>query len=194
MKHIKSFKIFENRQSDEEIHALCKKYIISNYSINSDGSIDVYGDIHLYNYGLDKIPLNFNRVDGDFTCSNNKLTSLEGSPNYVGGYFNCNRNKLRTLKDGPKEVKGNYYFQYNNLVSLEGFPDYLGSNFYCGNNPVFELWRLFRTNEDVELFNWYDIIRDEYTDQPKIVLQRLNAFLDQVGKDRVESIKGYVNI
>ncbi len=32
------------------------------------------------------------------------------------------------------------------------------------------------------------------TDQPKIVLQRLNAFLDQVGKDRVEKVPGYINI
>ncbi len=62
-------------------------------------------------------------------------------------------------------------------------------------NPVYELWKLFETNEDVELFNWYDIVRDEYTDQPKIVLQRLNAFLDQVGKDPViYGVKGYITI
>ncbi len=106
----------------------------------------------------------------------------------------CGYNKLRTLKDGPKDVQGDYYCQYNNLVSLEGFPDYLGGTFYCFGNPVEELWNLFQTKDDVELFNDYDIVRDEYTKEPKIVLQRLNAFLDQVGKDRVENVPGYINI
>ncbi len=78
--------------------------------------------------------------------------------------------------------------------STQGFPDYLGGYFYCLGNPVWELWNLFRSKDDVELFNWYDIVRDEYTNKPKIVLQRLNAFLDQVGKDRVEKVKGYINI
>ncbi len=126
MKYLKDFKIFENRQSDEEIHSLCKKYEIRNYTINPDGTIDV-DSVDLYDKDLNKIPLNFNRVERYFDINNNNLTSLEGSPNYV-------------------------------------------------------------------LFNWYDIVRDEYTDQPKIVLQRLNTFLDQVGKDRVEKVPGYINI
>ncbi len=199
MKYLKEFKIFENKRTHKEmakileIHFLCEKYGIYNYTINPDGSIDV-GNVDLYGLELQKIPLKFNRIDSNFYIGGNNLTSLEGSPNYVVGNFSCSSNKLRTLKDGPKEVQGNYYCQHNNLVSLEGFPDYLGGIFYCGDNPVWELWRLFETNEDVELFNWYDIVRDEYTDQPKIVLQRLNAFLDQVGKDRVESVKGYITI
>ncbi len=171
-----------------------QKIEIENYTINPDGSIDVDRTVYLTGKNLDKIPLKFNRVEGNFYCSINNLYSLKGSPNYVGGNFCCSTNNLRTLKYGPKEVKGDYGCFDNNLVSLEGFPDYLGGSFYCMGNPVYQLWKLFETNEDVELFNDYDIVRDEYTDQPKIVLQRLNAFLDQVGQDRVEKVPGYINI
>ncbi len=211
MKYLKEFKIFENRQSDEEIHKLCKEYNIRNYTVNLDGSIDVDGDVDLYYYTglqtkgrpsihscLNKIPLKFNRVEGFFDCRFNKLTSLKGSPNYVVGNFYCGNNLLRTLKDGPKEVMGDYDCQYSGttsgIVSLEGFPDYLGGHFNCRGNMVHELWDLFRTKDDVELFNWYDIVIDEYTERPKVVLQRLNAFLDQVGKDRLENLKKYYHI
>ncbi len=194
MKHLIKYKIFENRQSDEDIQKIIMDNIILKATINADGSVDVGGRVNLFSKELDKIPLNFGKVERYFNCESNNLTSLKGSPYYVYGAFSCGSNNLRTLKDGPKEVGGDYYCSDNNLVSLEGFPDYLGGNFYCSLNPVQALWNLFRTKEDVELFNWYDIVIDEYTDQPKIVLQRLNAFLDQVGKDRVEKVPGYINI
>ncbi len=44
---MKYLKYFENRQSDEEIHKLCKEYNIRNYTVNLDGSIDVHNGIWL---------------------------------------------------------------------------------------------------------------------------------------------------
>ncbi len=66
MKYLKDFKIFENRQSDEEIHTLCKKYVIFNYSINSDGSINCTRGVFLNGENLYKIPIKFNRVDNEW--------------------------------------------------------------------------------------------------------------------------------
>lgn len=64
----------------KKIKQECKKYAIINYRINSNKSIDVFSDVNLLKLNLTKIPLTFNKVHGDFNCSDNKLTSLYRSP------------------------------------------------------------------------------------------------------------------
>ena len=97
------------------ISLICKQYGITNYTINSDGSIDVNGDVYLYDKGLTELPLTFNKVSGSFDCSSNNLTSLNGSPKWIGGWFSC---------------------QYNQLTSLEFSPDYIGGFFDCTGNKL----------------------------------------------------------
>ncbi len=80
---------------EQEIHKICKSYEIENYSINSDGSIDVDGDVRLPNKKLIKLPIKFNKVSGSFDCSWNNLISLENSPIEVGGDFICDLNRLK---------------------------------------------------------------------------------------------------
>jgi hypothetical protein len=99
----------------ETIHDICKRYNITNYTINDDGSINVNGRVDLHNKGLTELPLTFNKVSGDFFCRFNQLTTLKGSPRWVGGSFYCN---------------------YNQLTSLEFSPDYVGGNFYCNGNDL----------------------------------------------------------
>ena len=127
------YRIYINEMiSEQEIHDICKKYDITNYSINPDGSIDVEGDLYLYNMNLDKLPLKFNKVNGYFGCSNNNLTSLEGCPNYVGRWFSCNDNNLTSLKGCPNYIGGTFYCGGNPLESLEGYNgDY--DKLYCDN-------------------------------------------------------------
>jgi hypothetical protein len=81
----------------QEIHNICKRYYIGNYSINPDGSIDVDGDVDLSYKNLDRIPIKFGVVTGMFYCNNNNLTSLENCPNEIKSWFNCSYNKLRSL-------------------------------------------------------------------------------------------------
>ena len=76
MKYLKLFEGFENT----DIVNICRKYNISNYVVNPDGSIDVYGIVNLRNNNLTKLPLKFNKLNGYFDCRYNKLTTLEGSP------------------------------------------------------------------------------------------------------------------
>ncbi len=107
--------------TNQEIHDICKKYSIENYSINSDGSIDVNGNVNLYKRGLSKIPLKFNKVSGYFDCSYNKLTDLENFPNEIKSWFNCSYNKLTSLKGVPEKVYDMFYCGGNPLESLDGY-------------------------------------------------------------------------
>jgi len=122
--------------SVDNIHKICKEYGIKNYTVNTDGSIDVDGDVSLFGIGLTKLPLKFNHVSGYFNCYVNKLTSLEGCPQSVSGDFYCNTNKLTTLEGGPKSVGGAFSCSDNNLTTLEGSPQSVGGYFNCGYNKL----------------------------------------------------------
>ncbi len=142
------------------VEEICKKYHITNYTINLDGSIDVDDNVNLSNYVLDKMPLKFNKVSGDFYCQSNGLTTLKGSPKYVGGSFYCQKNKLTSLLGGPKSVGRLFNCSNNGLITLEegnlietksfdcsnnkltdlkGSPKSIGGDFRCDENNIFSL-------------------------------------------------------
>jgi hypothetical protein len=147
-------------------------------------------------------------VSGGFYCDNNRLTNLEGCPKSVGGNFYCNKNRLTSLEGCPKSVGGGFYFSANRLISLIGCPksvngdfdcrfnkietfeglDFIsiGRSFYCDWNPICEVWNLFRDHTKFEFFNDCDPIRGRV-----IILDRLNFFLDYIGKETVTKVKGY---
>ena len=76
---------------------------------------------------------------GDFYCSNNNLTSLEGAPSVVNNDFYCSNNKLTSLEGAPSAVKGDFVCSYNKLTSLEGAPSVVNGGFYCSNNNLTSL-------------------------------------------------------
>jgi hypothetical protein len=126
---MKYLKYFEN---NTDIDAICHKYGIEDYTINSDGTVDVYGDVNIYNRRLTKLPLKFGYVSGGFWCYGNLLTTLEGAPMEVGGAFNCTNNQLTTLEGGPRKVGGSFYCYINKkLTSLKGAPEEVGGDFSC---------------------------------------------------------------
>jgi len=89
-----------------------------------DGRYDVQGEVDFGSIGLKSlldIPVRIRKVSGDFRCSENNLTSLEGDPEEVGKDFVCWGNQLLTLKGAPRYVGGGFYCQDNNLTSLEDF-------------------------------------------------------------------------
>jgi hypothetical protein len=133
MKYLKKF-----NESVENIESICEKYGIENYTINFDGSIDVDGNVDLYDKKLTELPLLFNRVTGDFICATNQLTSLKGCPRYVGGVFSCSFNELTTLEGGPSKVVIQYNANRNELISLKGAPTEV-SDFRCSANKLVSL-------------------------------------------------------
>ena len=120
------------------INAVCKKYNIQNYTINDDFTIDVDDNIDISFESLSKIPLCFNKVYGDFVCSFNRITSLEGSPKSVANFY-CNNNQLTTLKGGPESVSGSFYSHVNKLVSLKGAPESVSGSFCSHDNKLVSL-------------------------------------------------------
>ena len=209
MKYLKYFK-----ESKEDIHSLCKKYDIRNYTINEDGSIDVDGNVYLNGKKLIELPLKFGKVSGDFSCHFNNLTSLEGSPREVGGHFSCGYNQLITLEGSPLSVGGIFNCYGNKLTSLSGISKYIsGGGIYCpynklrdvrgvkdgwrgyidiDNNPVHEIFKLFpeeRCDEVIEYLNEHDVIRDGKV----VVLQALELVFHEMGLEvpEIDEIEGY---
>lgn len=74
---------------------------------------------------------------GDFTCSANKLSTLIGGPTQVGNTYSCARNQLRDLRGAPKKVK-NFICSFNQLTSLKGAPTEINC-FNCSHNDLTSL-------------------------------------------------------
>jgi hypothetical protein len=76
--------------------------------------------------------------DGDFSCYDCNLTSLEGAPKEIIGNFYCCRNDLVSLKGVP-EVVDRDFSCYNNseLLSIQNINHYvkkIGASFVADNN------------------------------------------------------------
>ena len=100
--------------NNTNIEAWCDKMGIENYTINSNGVIDVNGvngGVDLKYSDFKELPYKFGRVNGYFLLSGNKnLTSLKNCPYEVGPWFSCSYcKKLDSLEGCPKEVKGNFW-------------------------------------------------------------------------------------
>ena len=97
------------------------------------------GDFYCFSNQLTSLEGAPQEVDGNFSCSYNKLTSLEGGPKEVVGNFHCSRNQLTSLKGGPREVGGDFNCYDNQLTSLEGGPQGVGEHFTCYTNQLTNL-------------------------------------------------------
>ena len=142
--------VFIPRRVEDRLERYIKSYI-------KNGS---NGDLNLEGFGFTKLPdlLKYVTMDGEshFDCSNNKLTSLVGTPQNVGSFdcsdnnltslkgsptsavggFDCSGNKLTSLVGTPQNVDNDFDCSYNNLTSLDGAPKTVGGDFYCDHNPV----------------------------------------------------------
>ena len=99
----------------------------------------IIGDENL-SYGFFKeIPKelrNIRGVDGDFIVSNNRLTSLEGSPTDVEGSVHAAFNELETLEGGPEMVDGDFKVDNNKLKNLKGLPKDITGDLHINMNPL----------------------------------------------------------
>jgi len=118
----------------------CEDDVIVSEDIVTDGKLKIRfgkvdGDFICRGNNLTTLEGAPQKVGGDFYCSFNNLTSLEGAPQKVGGHFNCNNNQLTTLEGAPQKVGGHFICNNNQLTSLEGAPQKVGGDFSCrGNN------------------------------------------------------------
>ncbi|WP_188051086.1 hypothetical protein [Flavobacterium sp. GP15] len=160
----------ENFSTESEIRSIdsvCEMYDIKHYTLNVDGSINVDGNVSFFAQELKQLPLKFSNVSGDFDCSSNKLTTLEGSPKHVGGNFDCQKNLLITLEHSPENVEGNFNCNDNQISSLKYCTtDVGGSLFFTGNElpkTFVESFSLLN-DEEKRVFLRYQDYEDIWTD------------------------------
>ena len=213
MKYLKSYNESKTdihsitQLTNTEINRLCKRYGIyhadallrfyyDQATINSDGSIDVDGDVGLNNERLTKLPLKFRNVGGDFYCSYNQLTSLEGCPQTVGGDFYCRSNQLTSLEGLPEIIGGDINCIDNYISDFRGVPELFEGFFNCEGNPIHEIYTLFLQENDIDdskciqWINEFDVIQRTYTGlySGKVVLDRLEEVFHQLGMNVPENI------
>jgi hypothetical protein len=96
------------------------------------------GGLRLNRVGLTKLPdiLNNIRIGGEFDCSGNNLTTLEGAPKIISEDFNCNDNYLTSLEFAPKSVGYSFQCGENLLTSLQGAPKSVSGFFLCSRNKL----------------------------------------------------------
>jgi len=131
-------------KSVKKVDTLLNAYFIVNgpVTIRPDLVVDVQGDVMLrrnqYQY-IEKFPVQFGHVSGNFWCRDNQLMSLQGAPDHVGGNFDCEGNQLKSLQGAPHHVGLNFRCHSNKLTSLHGAPDHVGGDFRCTNNRLTDL-------------------------------------------------------
>lgn len=141
MKHLKSYKIFENKiqiLTSTQIDWLEIWSDRAQWSINPDtGLVDVKGDVICDSGGLkDFKGIKFGHIKGTFSFIRNEFTTLEGAPQKTDDGFFCQQNLLTNLVGAPQEVGGDFYCNDNNLTSLLGAPKIIKGQFCSWNNPV----------------------------------------------------------
>lgn len=143
--------------SKEEVRRLCSKYRIEKYTINSDLSIDVSGNVRFGEHDLTHIPLKFGIVRGCFSlygCGD--LISLKNAPYHVDSYFDCDFNKLTSLQYAPVYVGGYFTAIENNLTSLDYLPEIIKGSIHVGSNPFVENDELYRKIESFAFSSNYE--------------------------------------
>lgn len=129
---------YSPQQTAEAMRALMQHGV--HYIEQEDGTLLVRGDLDLSGKQLSKLPpLQPVRVEGNFYCYNNYLSSLEGAPHAVGRGFYCYNNSLKSLKGAPATVGGEFWCDVNQLSFLSHAPVAVGANFHCNDNPLVSL-------------------------------------------------------
>ena len=122
-----------------EILRLLHKYFYTPGRITIDdfGLVTCNSGVELKRGNLvTRLPVSFDRVDGNFVCINNQLTTLQGAPTSVGGSFLCSNNQLTTLAGAPTSVDDSFDCSVNQLTTLEHAPQSVGGDFGCYNNQL----------------------------------------------------------
>ena len=140
MKRIVNYKTFINESSNagtlnEEQIDFLNRCVTGKWHLNNEGVVNVDDSFYCNDKGISDFKgIKFGKVNGDFDCSYNNLSSLEGCPKEVVGHFDCSHNKLSSLEFAPERVRSSFYCQNNSLTSLDGAPKEVGGFFYFDYN------------------------------------------------------------
>ncbi len=131
-------------------------------------------------------------VNSHFNCSSNNLNNFDGSPERIGGSFFCSNNNLVSFKGCPKYISQNILCQYNNIKDFYGFPDFYEFSVFLGGNPVYEIYKLFGSNNRcTELLNTTRTIVNGDSIRIEGMLDVADAMNIELPEDWKEQIKSY---
>jgi hypothetical protein len=190
MKYLQSFSVFESQTAGTltaEQKKFLDQYTKGTWSINpATGLVDVQGTFDCSSRGLKSLwGIRFGMVTGDFWCSNNQLTSLEGAAQTVGNDFNCSHNKLTSLEGSPQTVTRSFNCYNNQITSLEGAPRKVEGYFCCDDFPL--------NPGQWNLEGWLQVLRTGSSEARKLMstLPYLDAdwWNSQLSKDPARTIQ-----
>lgn len=121
-----------------EIKNKLREWLINEYHINSDLTVDVFQDVYLEDI-IEKCPIKFGTVKGDFVIQSCRLKTLENIPRIIEGNFICSINELKSLKGGPQVVGQDYQAEFNELETLEGISEHINGNLLLRGNMLKDL-------------------------------------------------------
>lgn len=127
----------------------------------------VQGDFSCEDCGLSTLEGAPIAVYGEFNASNNNLTSLKYCPQGAQHYFFMNNMELTSLVGAPQhEIKGDFNVYRCGLSSLKGAPRKVNGAFNCSANPLISLEG---SPDDVYIFNCSSCNLDSLKGAPKTV-------------------------
>ena len=140
--------IISSVDKDKIMWLLDKYFYCTDATIDDNGYVSCIDNVYLLtndSITVNRLPVKFLKVAGDFIINNNQLTTLEGCPIEVGGDFECKNNLLTSLVGGPEKVVNDYRCVDNKLTSLVGIPKNVTATFklsYDKNLPLLRLLTL----------------------------------------------------
>lgn len=88
----------------DKISAWLSAQDINNFTINKDDSVDVVGSIHFSNLRYKKLPVRFNKIDGDVHIAGGLLETLQGLPADISGQLTVTNLDLPTWDGFPTSL------------------------------------------------------------------------------------------
>jgi hypothetical protein len=104
----------------------CELPLITQFNVNDDGSVDVTGKVVIPSV-VNRLPVRFRNVFGDFSWKHSRADSLFGSPTYVDGNYTVQSACLRSMEHAPSVVVGSVNCS-GNFDSLQYCPTRVGGN------------------------------------------------------------------
>jgi len=105
------------------------------YSVRPDEVIDVDGSVDLREMGIQKLPVRFGKVTGNFFCASDDLTTCDGMPEEVGKDCLLDYNELASFVGVPHRVGQTFTCNGNPVTTLEGLPEFVGLHMYMNELP-----------------------------------------------------------
>lgn len=86
------------------------KMEIDNYQVDNDFTVNVGGEVNLFEQELTHLPVKFGRVKGNFAIQKTALQSLVGLPHTVENHFMCEvKPELNFSQYAPQKIGGSLF-------------------------------------------------------------------------------------